>query len=119
MAFAQHRLSIATAGQGLVEITPSIVEWVAGQGVRQGLLSLFIAHTSASLVIQENADSDVRRDLETFFRQLAPEDVSRYRHTEEGPDDMPAHIRSALLPTQLSVPVVDGRLGLGTWQGIY
>jgi secondary thiamine-phosphate synthase enzyme len=119
MKLAQHRLSIETAGQGLYELTGEIAGWLAGQPVRQGLLTVFVEHTSASLVIQENADPDVRRDLESFFQRLVPEDVALYRHRDEGPDDMPAHIRSALLATQLGIPVTGGRLGLGTWQGVY
>ncbi len=119
MRMAQHNLEVATAGQGLHEITASVAQWVSGQGLRNGLLTLFLRHTSASLLIQENAAPEVRSDLEDFFRALAPEDIRRYRHTEEGPDDMPAHIRGALLPTQLSIPVEAGRLALGTWQGIF
>jgi secondary thiamine-phosphate synthase enzyme len=119
MPIAQHRLPIATAGQGLHEITEAVARWVAEQGIERGLLTLFLRHTSASLLIQENAASDVRKDLEDFFRGLAPEDLRRYRHTEEGADDMAGHIRSALLPTQLSIPVESGRMLLGTWQGIY
>jgi secondary thiamine-phosphate synthase enzyme len=119
MKLAQHRLSVATDGQGLYDVTALVASWLAGQSVRQGLLTLFIEHTSASLVIQENADADVRRDLEAFFRRLVPEDTTLYRHTAEGADDMPAHIRSALLASQLSVPVDAGLLALGTWQGIY
>jgi secondary thiamine-phosphate synthase enzyme len=119
MRMAQHTLEVATAGQGLHEITEAAVHWVSAQGMRNGLLTLFLRHTSASLLIQENAAPEVRADLEDFFRALAPEDVKRYRHTDEGPDDMPAHIRGALLPTHLSVPVEAGRLALGTWQGIF
>src|SRR5579872_6224878 len=119
MKLAQHRLTVATEGQGLYDVTAMVETWLAGQSVRQGLLTLFIEHTSASLVIQENADADVRRDLEAFFRRLVPEDATLYRHTAEGADDMPAHVRSALLATQLGVPVSAGRLALGTWQGIY
>lgn len=119
MRMAQHTLEVATSGQGLYEITEAVTRWLAGQGVRRGLLTLFLRHTSASLLIQENAAPEVRADLEDFFRALAPEDIRRYRHTEEGPDDMPSHIRSALLPTQLSIPLAEGRLALGTWQGIY
>jgi len=119
MQIAQHRLHIATTGQGLYEITAPVVEWLAAQHVRLGLLTLFIRHTSASLLIQENAAAEVKSDLADFFRALAPEGRGRYRHDDEGPDDMPAHIRAALLPTQLSVPVDDGRLVLGTWQGLY
>jgi secondary thiamine-phosphate synthase enzyme len=119
MRMAQHTLEVATSGQGLYEITAKVAEWVAGQGMTGGLLTLFLRHTSASLLIQENAAPEVRSDLEDFFRALAPEDIKRYRHTEEGADDMPAHIRGALLPTQLSIPVAAGRLALGTWQGIF
>ncbi|HEX7967858.1 MAG TPA: secondary thiamine-phosphate synthase enzyme YjbQ [Stellaceae bacterium] len=119
MRMAQHRLEVATSGQGLYEITDAVTRWIGGQDIRCGLLTLFLRHTSASLLIQENAAPEVRADLEDFFRALAPEDISRYRHTEEGPDDMPGHIRGALLPTQLSIPLEEGRLALGTWQGIY
>ena len=96
-----------------------MARWVEGLGVTTGLLTLYCRHTSASLVIQENADPDVRRDLETFFKRLVKEDESLYRHTAEGADDMPAHIRSALTPVSLAIPVGNGRLTLGTWQGIY
>jgi secondary thiamine-phosphate synthase enzyme len=119
MSLLQHRFAVETTGQGLYEVTPAVAAWVAGQGVRQGLLNVFIQHSSASLVIQENADPDVQRDLAAFFRRLVPEDDRLYRHDAEGPDDMPAHIRSALTQTQLGIPVADGRLALGTWQGIY
>ena len=119
MRMAQHGLEIATRGQGLQEITAEVARWVADTGITDGLLTLFIRHTSASLLIQENAAPEVRDDLLAFLRGLAPEDARRYRHQDEGPDDMPAHIRSAILPTQLSVPVGSGRLLLGTWQGIY
>jgi secondary thiamine-phosphate synthase enzyme len=119
MRLAQGEIAVATKGQGLYEITGEVARWLAGEGIAAGLLTLFVRHTSASLVIQENAAPDVRVDLNDFFRRLVPEDASLYRHDEEGPDDMPAHIRSALLPTQLAVPVADGRLALGTWQGIF
>jgi secondary thiamine-phosphate synthase enzyme len=119
MKQAQHRLSIPARGPGLHEVTREVAAWLADQEVRDGLLTLFVRHTSASLVIQENADPDVQRDLESFFRRLVPEDDRLYRHTAEGPDDMPAHIKGALTQTQLSIPVSDGRLALGTWQGIY
>jgi secondary thiamine-phosphate synthase enzyme len=119
MRMAQHALEVTTAGQGLHEITAEITRWLGGQEMRRGLLTLFLRHTSASLVIQENAAPEVRSDLEDFFRELAPEDVRRYRHTEEGADDMPAHIRGALLPTQLSIPVAAGRMMLGAWQGVF
>ena len=114
-----HRLAVRTPGRGLHEITGEIAEWLARQRVADGLLTLFIQHTSASLTIQENADPDVLRDLDAFFCRLAPDDVTLYRHVAEGPDDMPAHIRAALTATQLAVPVLDGKLALGTWQGIY
>ena len=119
MKQVQGTLSVATPGQGLTEITGEVAKWVEGQGVTTGLLTLYCRHTSASLVIQENADPDVRRDLETFFKRLVKEDESLYRHTAEGADDMPAHIRSALTPVSLAIPVGNGRLTLGTWQGIY
>ena len=105
--------------QGLHEVTDPIAQWVREQDIETGLLTIFCRHTSASLVIQENAASAARRDLETFMARIAPEDPSLYTHNDEGPDDMPAHIRSALTSTQLSVPVAQGRLALGTWQGIY
>jgi len=116
---AQGTLSVATPGQGLTEITDEVVRWVEGHGIATGLLTLYCQHTSASLVVQENADPDVQRDLEAFFKRLVKEDVSLYRHTAEGADDMPAHIRSALTQVSLAIPVSDRRLALGTWQGIY
>lgn len=119
MRMAQGRLDVETRGQGLYEVTAEIASWVASQGISDGLLSLFLRHSSASLLIQENAAPEVREDLLAFLRDLAPEDDSRWRHQDEGPDDMPAHVKSALLPTQLAVPVADSRLLLGTWQGIY
>ena len=112
-------MTVATRGKGLYEVTAEIEGWVAGTGIRSGLLTVFLQHTSASLVIQENADPDVVHDLEAFFSRIAPEDNRLYRHTVEGPDDMPAHIRAALTQVQLSIPVLDGRPALGTWQGIY
>lgn len=114
-----HGLIIPTRGKGLYEFTDSIAAWLREQAVRIGLLTVFVQHTSASLTIQENADPDVVHDLNAFFDRLAPEDNRLYRHTVEGPDDMPAHIRSALTATQLAIPVVEGRLALGTWQGVY
>ncbi len=113
------RLSFRAPRRGLVEITGEIAAWLARQAVRDGLLTLFLRHTSASLTIQENADPDVQRDLETFLDRLVPEDPALYRHRSEGPDDMPAHIKAALTQSQLSIPVEGGRLLLGTWQGIY
>ncbi len=112
-------LKVPTRGRGLVEITRQVTSWVGGQDLQDGLLTLHCRHTSASLLIQENADPDVQRDLETYFETIAPEDPRRYRHDAEGPDDMPAHIRTALTQTGLSVPLIGGRLALGTWQGIY
>ena len=114
-----HRLQVDTRGKGLYEITDSVEQWLAQQAASTGLLTVFIQHTSASLTIQENADPDVVYDLNQFFGRIAPEDSRLYRHTTEGPDDMPAHIRSALTLTQLSIPVERGRMTLGTWQGIY
>lgn len=114
-----HLISVPTRGKGLYSVTRSIAAWLAECGIRQGLLTLFIQHTSASLVVQENADPDVQGDLEKFFSRLVPEGDPLYDHTTEGPDDMPAHVRSALTQTSLSIPVVDGSMALGTWQGIY
>jgi secondary thiamine-phosphate synthase enzyme len=118
MRQASRILSVQTPGPGLHEITREVAAWVAGQGMEEGLLTLFCRHTSASLVIQENADPDVRRDLEDWVAQVAPESPA-YRHQDEGPDDMPAHLRAALTGVQLSIPLIGGRLALGTWQGIY
>jgi secondary thiamine-phosphate synthase enzyme len=112
-------LRVATRGKGLYEFTRQAAQWLAGQGIQTGLLTVFVRHTSASLLIQENADPDVRRDLDKFFERLVPENDPLYVHTMEGPDDMPAHVRAALTATQVSVPVVDGRMVLGTWQGLY
>ncbi len=119
MRQALHQLRVATRGKGLVEITPEVAVWVREQQIETGLLTLFCRHTSASLLIQENADPDVRTDLEAFFNRIAPEDDARYVHATEGPDDMPAHIRTALTQVQLSIPVAATRMVLGTWQGIY
>jgi secondary thiamine-phosphate synthase enzyme len=113
------QLRVATRGQGLTEITREVVAAVAASGLREGLCTLFVQHTSASLLIQENADPDVQRDLQAFFRRLVPEGDPLWTHTAEGPDDMPAHVRAALTATSLSIPVVEGRLQLGTWQGVY
>jgi secondary thiamine-phosphate synthase enzyme len=112
-------LRVSTRGRGLSEITRDVVDWFEPHGVEAGLLTLFCRHTSAGLLIQENAARDVRTDLEAFFDRLVPEDQARYRHRDEGADDMPAHIRTALTGVQLSVPVLESRLALGTWQGIY
>lgn len=112
-------LDVTTPGRGLVEITRQVAQWVGDSGIANGLLTLFIRHTSASLLVQENADPEVRRDLERFFARLVPDGDPLFEHRNEGPDDMPAHVRSALTQVQLSVPVADGQLALGTWQGIY
>ena len=119
MTQATHTIHVQTRGKGLYECTAQVAAWVRSAGIRTGLLTVFCRHTSASLVIQENADPDVRTDMEAAFERLAPEDNRLYVHTIEGPDDMPAHIRSALTGVQLSIPVMDGRPALGTWQGIY
>ncbi len=114
-----HGIAVATRGKGLYDLTAQVARWVAECGIGTGLLTAFAQHTSASLVIQENADPDVVRDLNDFFTRLAPEDNRLYRHTVEGVDDMPAHIRAALTQTSLSIPVHEGQMALGTWQGIY
>ncbi len=119
MTHSQHSLTFKAPKQGLLEITDEIASWVAHQSMTIGLLTLFLRHTSASILIQENADPDVLADMEDFFANLAPEDNSLYRHIAEGPDDMPAHIKGALTQTQLSIPVSRGKMLLGTWQGIY
>lgn len=113
-----HTLQVATRGKGLVEITAEIRRWVEAQRIGTGLLTVFCRHTSASLLIQENADPDVRADLKAYFERIAPEGDG-YIHDAEGPDDMPAHLRTALTQVQLSIPVASGRPVLGTWQGIY
>jgi len=111
--------SITTSGQGLVEVTPEVVAWVRASGIQTGLLTLHVRHTSASLVVQENADPQVGTDLERFLRRLVPEGDPLFQHDAEGPDDMPSHVRTALTSTSLSIPVADGAPTLGTWQGIY
>lgn len=113
-----HTLEIRTAGKSLVPITRPIVDWVAQQGIGIGLLTLWCRHTSASLTVQENADPAVRRDILDYFERLVPENAG-YVHDDEGPDDMPAHLRTMLTSTQMSIPVSDGRPVLGTWQGLY
>ncbi|WP_127114230.1 secondary thiamine-phosphate synthase enzyme YjbQ [Shimia sediminis] len=119
----QTEFTIPTHGQGLYEFTHDVTAWVRGAGAGDGLLTLFVRHTSCSLLIQENADPEVQIDLRNFFHRLVPPTtdptMSYLTHTYEGPDDMPAHIKAALLPVSLSIPVTDGRLALGTWQGIY
>jgi len=119
MRQASRQLNVETAGQRLYELTREVESWVAAQGIGEGLLTLFVHHTSASLLIQENADPRVQDDLNAFFRRLVSEDRSLYSHNQEGPDDMPAHIRAALTTTQLSIPVAAGRVDLGRWQGIF
>lgn len=118
-----HEFTIPTRGQGLYEFTDGVRSWVAASGLRDGLLTLFVRHTSCSLLIQENADPEVQTDLRAFFARLVPPSnhpsMSYLRHTYEGPDDMPAHIKAAMMPVSLSVPVADGAPVLGTWQGIY
>lgn len=115
---ASATIAIRASRIGLHDFTHEIEDWLADTGIREGLLTIFCRHTSASLLIQENASAAARRDLEAYFQRIAPEGDD-YEHVDEGPDDMPAHLRSALTQTQLTVPVQDGRLALGTWQGIY
>lgn len=119
MRQAQTTFEMTSEGPGLHEFTDRVKGWCADQGIAEGLLTLYIAHTSASLTIQENADPAVLHDIEAFFRQLVSRDESLYRHGAEGPDDMPAHIRSLLTSVSISIPVAGGRPVLGTWQGIY
>ncbi len=114
-----NKISVRSDGQGLHEITSEVAAAVRASGVEEGLCTVFVQHTSASLTIQENADPSARRDLEHWLRRLVPENDPLYTHTAEGPDDMPSHIKAALTATSLSVPIADGRLALGTWQGIY
>lgn len=119
MKQSQDIIRVETHGQGLYEVTHQVQRWVIGEGIEMGLLTVFCRHTSASLAIQENADPDVRRDLLAFFKRIASEDPDLYEHSSEGPDDMPAHIRSALTQTTVCVPVSSGKMALGTWQGLY
>lgn len=119
MQFSSTTLTVSTRGKGLYPFTKSVEEWISKQRVQNGLLTVFVQHTSCSLVVQENADRDVMLDLRDFFERLVPEDEQGYRHTAEGADDMTSHIRSALTATSVSIPVVSGRLALGTWQGLY
>lgn len=114
-----EQLAVETRGQGLMEITSRVSEAVRRAGLEEGLCTVFLRHTSASLTIQENADPSARRDLEAWLARLVPEGDSLYTHTSEGPDDMPSHIKAALTSTSLSIPIVEGGLALGTWQGIY
>ena len=119
MQMYTHKLQVPTHGKGLYEISGSVASWLHETGAETGLLTVFVQHTSASLIIQENAAPDVVLDLNAFFARLVPEDTKLYRHNDEGPDDMPAHIRAALTLTQISIPLERGRMMLGTWQGIY
>lgn len=118
MVQASHRLEVATKGKGFVEITGELARWLESVAALDGLLTLFVSHTSASLTIQENADPNVRRDLADALELLAPEDRD-YAHHEEGPDDMPSHIKAMLTAVSIGIPVNDGRMTLGTWQGVY
>ena len=119
MRQAQQIIAVSTRGQGLVDVTDEVADFVAREAMQTGLLTIFCRHTSASLLIQENADPAVQVDLERFFARLVPESDPLYTHTTEGPDDMPAHVKSALTQVQLSIPVARSRMLLGTWQGIY
>jgi secondary thiamine-phosphate synthase enzyme len=112
-------LGFDTQGRGLIEITRPVADWAAASNMENGLLTLFVRHTSASLLVQANADPEVRKDLERFFARLVPDGDALFRHRDEGADDMPAHVRAALTTVQLSIPLSAGRLALGTWQGIY
>jgi secondary thiamine-phosphate synthase enzyme len=119
MQLFSSTIEISTRGKGLHPFTREVARWIRDTGAKDGLLTVFVQHTSASLVIQENADPDVMLDLADFFERLVPENDHRYRHTMEGPDDMPSHIRAALTQTSLSIPVMNGRMALGMWQGLY
>jgi secondary thiamine-phosphate synthase enzyme len=119
MSVENEIINVRTSGKGFFDITRQVVNWVGKSGIKEGLLTVFIQHTSASLTIQENADPDVMYDLGVFFERSIPEDNTLYRHTLEGRDDMPAHIRTSLTDVSLSIPVMGGRPTLGTWQGIY
>ena len=116
---AQHEFVVKTRARGLYEFTDELENWVTRSGFQTGLVTLHLKHTSASLLIHENADPDVRRDLDAFFARLVPDGDRLYIHTAEGDDDMPAHVRAAITPVNLSIPVTAGRLALGTWQGVY
>ena len=119
MRITHNTITVATRGKGLYPFTRAVEDWVSKQKISDGLLTVFVQHTSCSLVIQENADSDVTLDMWDFFERLVPEHDEHYRHTAEGPDDMTSHIRSALTQTSISIPLTSGRLALGTWQGLY
>ena len=119
MRIVHNTITVATRGKGLYPFTRAVQDWVSRQNFSGGLLTVFVQHTSCSLVIQENADPDVTLDMRDFFERLVPEDDEHYRHTLEGPDDMTSHIRSALTQTSLSIPLLSGEVALGTWQGLY
>ncbi|MBF0132749.1 MAG: YjbQ family protein [Magnetococcales bacterium] len=119
MRQAQTTITVQTRGVGLLEITEEVAAWLQDQSARTGQITIFCRHTSASLTIQENADPDVQRDLVAFFNRLVPEGATWFQHTSEGPDDMPAHIKGTLTDVSLTIPVSNGRMVLGTWQGIY
>ncbi len=118
MRQSTHIVAVDTRRQGMLDVTRPILDWVRAQAFDQGLLTIFCRHTSASLLIQENAAPEVQTDIEAYFARIAPEDPA-YEHDDEGPDDMPAHLRTALTGVQLTIPVIDGMPALGTWQGIY
>ena len=119
MRIAQERLTVATKPREIKEITGEVASWVKRQGFASGLLTIFIPHTSASLLVQENYSPAVRQDLAAFLDRLAPEDPALYEHNDEGPDDMPAHLKSAVTQVQLTIPVMEGEIRLGTWQGVF
>jgi secondary thiamine-phosphate synthase enzyme len=119
MKQAHTQIQVATSGKGLYDFTRTVELWVSDQGVANGLLTLFVQHTSCSLAIQENADPDVRADLRDYFERLVPANVEEYRHTAEGPDDMTSHIRTTLTGISTGIPVIGGRMAFGTWQGLY
>ncbi len=119
MQQASHKISVKTNGRRLYDLTPQVLAWAKNSGLKTGLLTLYVQHTSASILINENYDSDVLVDMESFFARLVPDGDQLFIHTSEGPDDMPAHIRSALTQTSISIPFVDGKVALGTWQGIF
>jgi secondary thiamine-phosphate synthase enzyme len=119
MRQVQFPLIVDSPRQGLIDISAQVIGWTQAQGMQAGLLTLFCTHSSASLLIHENAAPEARADIERYFARIAPEDSSAYAHDDEGPDDMPAHLRAALTQTHLSIPLIDGRLALGRWQGIF
>jgi secondary thiamine-phosphate synthase enzyme len=114
-----HKINVKTSGRRLYDITPQVLTWAGNSSLSAGLLTLYVQHTSASILINENYDSDVLVDMESFFARLVPDGDQLFIHTSEGPDDMPAHIRSALTQTSISIPFLDGKVALGTWQGIF